>query len=187
MNEKDQKPDRHEREQQRESDREERHEARAIVFRAATDRPQHDKAVGENCHEHAEHELIGPIAHEIAQDARGVLRRGERERDDGDRESDPSHGNHRTSDGSEHAARAFRTGIEQGLPAFCGERFGENDIELDEPEREHDSGEDEQRRHEPERGADFDPKFAEHGRKGAPTRDASHVLAAERIVCSRGC
>jgi len=124
MNEKDQKPDRHERQQQRESDREERHEARAIVFRAATDRPQHDKAVGENCHEHAEHKLIGPIAHEIAQDARGVLRRGERERDDGDRESDPSHGNHRTSDGSEHATRAFRTGIEQGLPAFCGERFG---------------------------------------------------------------
>jgi hypothetical protein len=43
---------------------------------AAADGAQHDQAIGENAGEDSEHDLRDAVAHEVPQDARGVLDRG---------------------------------------------------------------------------------------------------------------
>ena len=58
------------------------------------DRVQPGRAVGEGAHEDAEHDLGAAIAHEVAQQPRGVLRRGDLQGDDGQREHQPGDRDH---------------------------------------------------------------------------------------------
>jgi len=72
MNEEDQHTHATDRQDEAEEDRQVWNK-RALV--AATNRPQHDQAIRKNARKDSEHDLRGAAAHEVPQDARGILAR----------------------------------------------------------------------------------------------------------------
>lgn len=78
---------------------------------------QHDQAIGENTGEDAEHDLRDAVAHEVPQDAGGVLAGDQRQRHQHHRKRDAHHGHHRAGYRGQHPARASRTGAKQTRPA----------------------------------------------------------------------
>ena len=85
-----------------------RHE---LVYAAtAANGAQHDQAIGENAGEDPERDLCDAAAHEVPQDARGVLARSQRQCHQGHGERDAHNGHHRTGKRGQHLARAVRPG-----------------------------------------------------------------------------
>ena len=121
--------------------------------------PQHDKAVGENCHEHAEHKLIGSIAHEIAQDARGVLRRGGAESVTMVIEKrHPATVIIELAMAVSMPRAPSAPALSRGCQLFAASVSAKT-TSSSTNRREHDSGEDEQRLGRPSRGGQFDPSL----------------------------
>ena len=88
VDEPDQRPERDQREQHGTRDGEVRDEG---LLLDGAHRAQHHQRVGEGAEEDAEHELIAGVAHEVAQQPRPHLVRGERQRRDGDGEGGAGH------------------------------------------------------------------------------------------------
>jgi hypothetical protein len=149
MDEVDQDPYAHHREQDAHRHREVRHEDG--LFRAP-DGAEHEQAVEEGGHEGAEHDLVRRIAHEVAEQPRTQLGGSERERDQRHGEDHAGDGDHGTRDGPEDRARslgATRVREAEGIGPLVRLR----PVDRDHSERQRDGGACHEAGDEPEAGA----------------------------------
>jgi len=108
-----------------------RYETRTL---GAPHRAQHKKTIDEGCNESAKHNLIAPVAHEVAQQTRAELGRCKLKSKHCDGEGEPRHGNHGARDGRQDRPRALRPKqVEHaGRPHHLGPK---PDVKLNQSER----------------------------------------------------
>jgi hypothetical protein len=123
---------------------------------------------------------FGPIAHEVAQDPRTHLRRDQRERDQRHREHDARDRDHRARDRAQEQARALGAARERPISIADPLRIDDL-IQRDRGERQRRSDRGQDRRQEPEAGAQAIPVPEQEGSHGMDLESSQTDIDREAL------
>ncbi len=123
---------------------------------------------------------VTAAAHEVPQDARGVLARSQRQHHQDHGECDAHHGHHRTGNRGHHPARAFRPGPKQARP-LGQPAVAPGGVCFDQRYREGNAEQDNQRRHKPKARPQIAPKLPELIHGSVPTSSSGFPACPRHV------